>query len=119
MSRSGRAAVRHGHQRPALEPLAQVNDQNVFKLVPAWSYSFGDEKQRGQESQAIVRDGVIYVTASYSRVFALEAKTGKRLWVYNHRLPDDIRPCCDVVNRGAAIYGDKISSAPWTAAWWR
>jgi alcohol dehydrogenase (cytochrome c) len=31
-------------------PLAQVNDQNVFKLTPAWSFSFGDEKQRGQES---------------------------------------------------------------------
>lgn len=89
-------------------PLAQVNDKNVFKLVPAWSFSFGDEKQRGQESQAIVNDGVIYVTASYSRVFALDAKTGKRLWVYNHRLPADIRPCCDVVNRGAAIFGDKI-----------
>ena len=80
----------------------------MFKLTPAWSYSFGDEKQRGQESQAIVSDGVIYVTASYSRLFALDAKTGKRLWTYNHRLPDDIRPCCDVVNRGAAIYGDKV-----------
>ena len=89
-------------------PLAQVNDKNVFKLTPAWSYSFGDEKQRGQESQAIVSDGVVYVTGSYSRVFALDAKTGKRLWTYNHRLPDNIRPCCDVVNRGAAIFGDKI-----------
>lgn len=59
-------------------PLAQVNDKNVFKLTPAWSYSFGDEKQRGQESQAIVSDGVVYVTGSYSRVFALDAKTGKR-----------------------------------------
>ncbi|MBU2321700.1 MAG: PQQ-binding-like beta-propeller repeat protein, partial [Gammaproteobacteria bacterium] len=84
-------------------PLAQVNADNVFKLTPAWSFSFGDEKQRGQESQAIVHDGVIYVTGSYSRVFALDAKTGKRLWTYNHRLPDNIRPCCDVVNRGAAI----------------
>ena len=89
-------------------PLAQVNAENVFKLTPAWSYSFGDEKQRGQESQAIIHDGVVYVTGSYSRVFALDAKTGKRLWTYSHRLPDDIRPCCDVVNRGAAIYGDKI-----------
>ena len=89
-------------------PLAQVNANNVFKLTPAWSFSFGDEKQRGQESQAIVHEGVIYVTGSYSRIFALDAKTGKRLWTYNHRLPDNIRPCCDVVNRGAAIYGDKV-----------
>lgn len=89
-------------------PLDQVNANNVFKLTPAWSFSFGDEKQRGQESQALVHDGVIYVTGSYSRVFALDARTGKRLWSYAHRLPSDIRPCCDVVNRGAAIYGNKI-----------
>lgn len=88
--------------------LSQVNDRNVGNLVPAWSFSFGDEKQRGQETQAIVHDGIIYITASYSRMFALDARTGKRLWSYTQRLPDDIRPCCDVINRGAAIYGDKV-----------
>mgnify|MGYP002830773546 CR=1 FL=1 len=41
-------------------------------------------------------------------VFAIDARTGKKLWDYSHRLPDDIRPCCDVVNRGAVIYGDKV-----------
>ncbi|WP_350338009.1 quinoprotein ethanol dehydrogenase [Sessilibacter corallicola] len=89
-------------------PLKQVNTKTVKQLVPAWSWSFGDEKQRGQETQAVVHDGVIYVTASYSRVFALDAKSGKQLWSYSHRLPEDIRPCCDVVNRGVAIYGDKV-----------
>ena len=88
--------------------LADINSENVSMLTPAWSYSFGDEKQRGQESQALVHEGVIYVTGSYSRIFAVDAKTGKRIWTYSHRLPDDIRPCCDVVNRGAAIYGDNI-----------
>src|SRR5574344_2456179 len=89
-------------------PLSKINEDNVFKLTPAWTYSFGDEKQRGQESQAVIHDGVIYVTGSYSRVWALDAKTGQRLWSYSHRLPDDIRPCCDVVNRGVAIYGDLV-----------
>lgn len=88
--------------------LEQINVNNIDKLKPSWSFSFGDEKQRGQETQALVHDGVIYVTASYSRVFALDAKSGKKLWSYSHRLPDDIRPCCDVVNRGAAIFGDKL-----------
>lgn len=88
--------------------LDRINDSTVADLVPAWSFSFGDERQRGQESQALVHDGVIYVTGSYSRLFALDARTGQRLWAYQHRLPDDIRPCCDVVNRGAAIYGDKV-----------
>ncbi len=89
-------------------PAKKINARNVANLVPAWSFSFGGEKQRGQEAQALVHDGVIYVTSSYSRFHALDAKTGKQLWAYEHRLPDDIRPCCDVVNRGPAIYGDKV-----------
>ena len=89
-------------------PLKIINADNVKNLRAAWSFSFGDEKQRGQETQALVRDGVIYITASYSRMFAIDAKTGKKIWEYQHRLADDIRPCCDVVNRGPAIYGDKV-----------
>ncbi|MFD1786486.1 methanol/ethanol family PQQ-dependent dehydrogenase [Sphingomonas floccifaciens] len=88
--------------------LTQVNAANVAKLVPAFSASLGGEKQRGQEAQPIVYDGVIYVTGSYSRLFAFDARTGEELWQYDARLPDGIMPCCDVVNRGAAIYGDKI-----------
>ncbi|WP_421831440.1 PQQ-dependent methanol/ethanol family dehydrogenase [Limnobacter sp.] len=88
--------------------MTAINDKNVANLVPAWSFSFGDEKQRGQETQALVHDGVIYVTGSYSRMYALDARTGAKLWQYSHRLPEDIRPCCDVVNRGAAIFGDKV-----------
>jgi alcohol dehydrogenase (cytochrome c) len=87
---------------------AEINVGNVKDLTPAWSFSFGDERQRGQESQAIVYDGTIYITASYSRLFAIDARTGKKKWSYAHHLTDDIRPCCDVVNRGAAVYGDKI-----------
>ena len=97
-----------GTDAQRFSPLKKINGKTVKDLVPAWSFSFGDEKQRGQESQAIIHDGVVYITGSYSRIFALDAKTGKRLWAYSHRLPDDIRPCCDVVNRGAAIYKDKV-----------
>ncbi len=88
--------------------MTALNKGNVHKLTSAWSFSFGDEKQRGQESQALMHDGTIYVTGSYSRVFAIDARTGKKKWNYTARLPEGIRPCCDVVNRGAAIYGDKI-----------
>lgn len=97
-----------GNNAQRYSTLTQVNAENVKHLRPAWSFSFGDEKQRGQESQALVHDGVIYITGSYSRMWALDAKTGKRLWKFEARLPEDIRPCCDVVNRGAAIYGDKV-----------
>jgi len=88
--------------------LTQINTDTIKAMVPQWTMSFGDEKQRGQETQALYHEGVLYVTASYSRIFAMDARTGKKLWTYSHRLPEDIRPCCDVVNRGAAIYGDKV-----------
>jgi len=38
----------------------------------------------------------------------VDARTGKKLWQYDARLPDDIRPCCDVINRGVALYGDLV-----------
>ncbi|WP_020649774.1 methanol/ethanol family PQQ-dependent dehydrogenase [Solimonas variicoloris] len=89
-------------------PLTRINTANVGDLVPAWTFSFGDEKQRGQETQPLVYNGKIFVTGSYSRIWALDARTGKRLWAYEQRLPDGIMPCCDVVNRGAALYDDLV-----------
>jgi len=97
-----------GPQAQRFSPLNEINADNVQKLVPAFASSLGGEKQRGQESQPIIYDGTIYVTGSYSRLFAFDARTGEQKWKYEARLPDGIMPCCDVVNRGAAIYGDKI-----------
>jgi alcohol dehydrogenase (cytochrome c) len=97
-----------GPQNQRYSPLTQINTSNVQNLVPVWSFSFGGEKQRGQEAQPVVYDGKMFVTASYSRIFALDAKTGKKLWKYEHRLPDGIMPCCDVVNRGAALYDNLV-----------
>ena len=97
-----------GTQGQRYSPLDKVNSGNVGDLVPAWTMSYGGEKQRGQEGQPLVHDGRLFVTASYSRLFAFDAKTGKKLWKYEHRLPDGIMPCCDVVNRGAALYDNLV-----------
>jgi alcohol dehydrogenase (cytochrome c) len=97
-----------GPQGQRHSPLKQVNTSNVAKLTPAWAFSLGGEKQRGQESQPLIHNGKMYVTGSYSRIWALDAITGKRLWKYEHRLPEGIMPCCDVVNRGAAIYDNVV-----------
>ena len=97
-----------GPQQQRFSALDQLNTSNVKKLVPVFAASLGGEKQRGQESQPLVYDGTIYVTGSYSRLFAFDARTGEKKWEYNARLPDGIMPCCDVVNRGAAIHGDKV-----------
>jgi len=97
-----------GPRAHRFSPLDQINADTVKELVPVWSFSFGGEKQRGQESQAVVYDGVIYVTGSYSRVYAIDAKTGEELWQYDARLPQGILPCCDVINRGVALYDNLV-----------
>src|SRR5450631_1894964 len=89
-------------------PLKAINSANVRDLLPVWAFSFGGEKQRGQETQPLVYNGKIFVTGSYSRIWALDAHTGQRIWSYEYRLPDGIEPCCDVVNRGAALFGNLV-----------
>lgn len=97
-----------GPKGQRFSPLTQINRDTIKDLVPAWNFSFGGEKQRGQESQPLVKDGVMYVTGSYSRLFAIDVISGEELWQYDARLPDAILPCCDVINRGAALYGDLV-----------
>jgi alcohol dehydrogenase (cytochrome c) len=97
-----------GTEGQRYSPLDKINVSNVKNLVPAWSFSFGGEKQRGQESQPLVVNGKMFVTGSYSRLYAINARTGAKLWEYDHRLPDGIMPCCDVVNRGAAVYDNLV-----------
>lgn len=97
-----------GTQGQRYSTLDAVNTKTVKNLVPVWSMSFGGEKQRGQESQPLVYNGKMFVTASYSRIFAVDVKTGQKLWKYEHRLPEGIMPCCDVVNRGAALYDNLV-----------
>ena len=89
-------------------PLTQVNTENVKKLVPKWNLSFG--VLEGQDSQAVAYNGIVYVTSSFNRVWALDGTNGKVLWKYERELPGDVYPhlCCDVVNRGVAMYKDKV-----------
>lgn len=97
-----------GTQGQRYVSLNKINPETIKNLVPVWSMSFGGEKQRGQQSQPVIHDGKMYVTASYSRIYAIDIKTGQKLWKYEHRLPEGIMPCCDVINRGAALYGNLV-----------
>lgn len=97
-----------GRHLQRYSPLETLNKDNVKNLVPAWAFSLGGEKQRGQETQPLVYDGVMYITGSYSRLYAVDVNTGEELWQYDARLPEGILPCCDVINRGAALAGDKV-----------
>ncbi|MFA8383982.1 MAG: PQQ-dependent methanol/ethanol family dehydrogenase [Pelagibaca sp.] len=97
-----------GRHLQRYSPLDMLNKENVKNLVPAWAFSLGGEKQRGQETQPLIYDGIMYITGSYSRLYAIDVNTGQELWQYDARLPEGILPCCDVINRGAALAGDKV-----------
>ena len=89
-------------------PLTQVNTATVKRLVPVWSFSFG--VLDAQNTTPLVLDGVMYVTSSHGRIFAVDARTGTPIWSYSHPLPEGIGKmlCCDLGNRGAALYKDKV-----------
>lgn len=89
-------------------PLKQINDQSVGQLGLAWFVDL--DTRRGQEATPIVVDGVMYFTTAWSKVFAVRAATGEKLWSYDPQVPPEwaINTCCDVVNRGAAVWQGKI-----------
>jgi quinohemoprotein ethanol dehydrogenase len=92
-------------------PLEAIDAGNVEQLGLAWFFDI-DTAHRGQESTPLVVDGVMYVTSAWSKVIALNAKTGAPLWTYDPRVPGKaaINACCDVVNRGAAAWKGRIYS---------
>lgn len=88
--------------------LDDINADNVSQLGLAWSYELNTN--RGVETTPLVVAGVMYATAPWSVVHALDAKSGKLLWQFDPKVPKQWGrwACCDVVNRGVAISGDSL-----------
>ena len=88
--------------------LSQINTSNVKKLVPKWIFSLGTLD--AQNTTPVIYNGVMYATASHGRTYAIDAANGREIWRYVHQLPEEVggHMCCDIGNRGIAIYGDKV-----------
>ena len=95
------------YSQQRFSPLKQIDRQSVKRLVPAWSYSL--DSSNGEESQALVMDGVMYIT-SHDKTVALDAVTGKEIWKTTISYPPEtVRVvCCGIVNRGGALYNGKF-----------
>ncbi|MES2626197.1 MAG: PQQ-dependent dehydrogenase, methanol/ethanol family [Pseudomonadota bacterium] len=89
-------------------PLTKIDKTNVSQMGLTWYADFN--VPRGQESTPLVVDGVIYVTTAWSNVRAFDAATGEPLWEFDAEVPGEwgVRACCDVVNRGAALWNGKV-----------
>ena len=93
-------------------PLTEINAGNVAGLKAEWQTHMngsGVGPPFSGEAQPIVRDGVIYVSTGADDVFAIDAETGRQLWVYQAHLEKTISTvCCGWVSRGVAIGEGKI-----------
>lgn len=89
-------------------PLTGINKETVSTLGFAWEYATGT--YRGLESTPVVVDGKMYTSGTWGRVYALDAKTGEELWYFEPPLDGQVAvdACCDIVNRGIALYGDHV-----------
>ena len=93
----------YGNQR--FSPLAQINASNVKRLTPRWIFQSGVTATF--QATPIVADGVMYVSLPFSHVVALDARTGRELWRYNHKRRTD-KMCCGPANRGVAVAYGKV-----------
>ena len=96
--------------------LNQISTANVKDLGLVWSYNL--ESSRGVESTPLVVDGIMYVTASWSVVHAVNVRTGQRIWTFDPKVSREAgyKGCCDVVNRGVALHEGRCSWPLTTAA---
>ena len=102
--------IAHGrtYEEQRFSPLLKINKESVSDLGLAWYKDMGTN--RALEATPIVVDGIMFFTSTWSRVYAVEAKTGKTIWKFDPEVPGEWarKACCDIVNRGVAVYEGKV-----------
>ena len=102
--------IAHGrtYEEQRFSPLLTINKDSVSDLGLAWYKDMGTN--RALEATPIVVDGIMFFTSTWSRVYAVEAKTGKTIWKFDPEVPGEWarKACCDIVNRGVAVYEGKV-----------
>jgi alcohol dehydrogenase (cytochrome c) len=90
-------------------PLTEITPDNAAKLSPVWAMSTGGQFG-GLESTPLFRDGVLYFSADYARVFAVDAKTGNIVWRYDPEYEEGLTAmlCCGPIHRGIALKDDMV-----------
>ena len=91
---------------------SQLTPQNVGKLTRQWTFQteVPGFPGRGIETTPLVVDGIMYLTGNGNQAWAVDARTGRRIWSYERTLPPNFAAsvCCGPVNRGFAVLGDRL-----------
>jgi len=98
----------NGYAEARFSELTQINNENVEQLGLTWYFDLPEAS--GQEATPLVIDGVMYTTAAWSYVYALNAVTGEKLWHYDPQIDKKVavKGCCGPVNRGLAYSDGKV-----------
>ena len=99
-------ATNGNYEQTRFYPNDQINRNNVAHLHPAWIFT--TEVKESLETSPIIINGVMYVTTSFSHVYAVDAKTGQQIWHFKPKLGPVTTFCCGPNNRGVAVYDDKV-----------
>lgn len=85
-----------------------INRSNVKGLGFAWDYPL--QTRRGIESTPVIVDGVVYGTGNWGAVYAVDGKSGARVWEFLPRVDGQVakNACCDIVNRGVAVWDELL-----------
>src|SRR5258706_6406735 len=87
-------------------PLKDITAANAEQLAAQWTFQTGVANKF--EATPIVIDGTLYVTGALNHAWAIDGRTGKQIWHYQRKLPEGLKVCCGMVNRGFAIHGDRL-----------
>ena len=90
-------------------PLAEINRETVAFLEPVWQHDLDLYFRRSarNESTPLVVDDLLIYTDLNNLVIAVDARNGQERWRYQPVL-GPLALCCGMVNRGVAVYGDKV-----------
>jgi quinohemoprotein ethanol dehydrogenase len=96
----------YGEQR--FSPLDQINENNIGQLGLAWAMD--TDTHRGLEASPIVVDGVMYISLTWGVTIAVDARSGTEIWRFDPEVPGEWGRygCCDVVNRGVAVWKGRV-----------
>ena len=110
---AGEDWVLHGRtfSEQRYSPLADIDTANAATLGLAWQLDLSTD--RGLEATPLMIDGTLFTTGTWSVVYAIDARTGTLKWRYDPKVPGASArdSCCDVVNRGVAVWRGRLFAA--------